>query len=188
MTPPPPRLPGCLLECVLPGRECDYVMGDLIEEYALRAQRSAAMPVRCWYTMQVCRSIVPLLWMSTARAGWLGTLGIAGAAWMAASIVEALGVMLLQLVLAPESFVFTLGSMAIGLATIAGGGYLAGRIRQPSPMVMAVIVLLVVVVLMATASETAPSWYAVVFLVGGPVAAVGGGIIASGAVRRSVRS
>jgi hypothetical protein len=188
MTPPPPRLPGWLLECVLPGRECDYVMGDLIEEYALRARRSAAMPVRYWYTLQVCRSVVPLLWMSTTRAGWLGTLGIAGAAWMTASIVEALGVMLLQLVLAPDSFVLALGSTAIGLATIAGGGYLAGRISQPSPMVMAAIVLLVVVVLMATASDTAPLWYALVFLVGGPVAAIGGGIVASGAVRRSVRS
>ena len=179
MTPPPPRLPGWLLECVLPGRECDYVIGDLIEEYALRARRSAAMPVRYWYTMQVCRSIVPLLWMSTARAGWLGTLGIAGAAWMTASVVEALGVRLLQLVLAPESFVFTLGSMAIGLATIAGGGYLAGRIRQLSPMVMAAIVLLVVVVLMAMAGETAPLWYALVFLIAGPLAAVGGGVAAS---------
>jgi hypothetical protein len=176
---PPPRLPGWLLECVLPGRELDYVIGDLVEEYALRSRRSSAMPVRYWYTMQVCRSIVPLLWTSMTRAGWPGTLAIASAAWVTASVVEALGIELLQLVLAPDSFSFILGSMVIGLATIAGGGYLAGRIRQPSPMVMAAIVLLVVVVLMATSSDSAPLWYALVFLIAGPLAAVGGGVGAS---------
>jgi hypothetical protein len=52
---------------------------------------------------------------------------------------------------------------------------------------MAAIVLLVVVMLMATASETAPLWYALVFLVAGPLAAVGGGVLASRRLLRSTR-
>jgi hypothetical protein len=178
MTPVPPRLPEWLLECLLPAPELEYVIGDLVEEYALRSRRSSALAVSYWYTMQVCRSIVPLLWTSMARAGWLSTMAIAGAAWIMASVVEALGIALLQVALAPESIFFTACSAAIGLATMAGGGYVAGRIRQSSPMVMAAIVLLVVVGLMTTASGSAPLWYAIVFLVGGPLATVGGGAIA----------
>jgi hypothetical protein len=44
---------------------------------------------------------------------------------------------------------------------------------------MAAIVLVVVIVLMITASGTAPLWYAIVFLIAGPLAAVGGGAIAA---------
>ena len=178
MTSAPPRLPEWLFECLLPARELEYVMGDLVEEYALRSRRSSALPVRYWYTMQICRSIVPLLWASIARAGWPSTLAIGGAAWITASVAETVGIALLQVVLAPQSVFFTAASAAIGLATMVGGGYVAGRMRHSSPMVMAAIVLLVVVGLMTTASGSAPLWYAIVFLVGGPLATVGGGAIA----------
>jgi hypothetical protein len=179
MTPMPPRAPEWLLHSLLPARELEYVMGDLVEEYALRSAGSSTLPVRYWYTMQVCRSIVPLIWTSIARAGWLSTLSIAGAAWVSASVVEALATALLQQLLAPDSLLFTVGSAAIGLATIAAGGYVAGSIKPQSSIVMAAIVLVVVVTLMATAAGSAPLWYALVFLVVGPVAAVSGGVIAS---------
>jgi hypothetical protein len=176
---PPPRLPGWLLARLLPDRELEYVLGDLVEEYALRSRHASAVTVQCWYTMQICRSIVPLLWSSIARVGWPGTLAIAGVAWASASVAEALGIALLRLFIAPDSGGFTAASVAIGLATIAGGGYAAGRIRPSSPTVMAAIVLVVVIVLMITASGTAPLWYAIVFLIAGPLAAVGGGAIAA---------
>jgi hypothetical protein len=78
--PRPPHAAGWLLECLVPSRELEFVIGDLVEEYALRSRGSSTFPAAYWYTMQVCRSILPLLWTSTARAGWPGTLAIAGAA------------------------------------------------------------------------------------------------------------
>ena len=175
----PPRLPAWLLARLLPGRELEYVVGDLVEEYALRSRRASTLQVKSWYTMQICRSIAPLLWASIAREGWLSTVGIAGAAWVAASAAEALGIALLQFVLVATSVGFTVASVAIGIATIAIGGYVAGRIRPASPAVMAAIVLVAVLGLMITASGTAPLWYALVFLVGGPLAALGGGVVAA---------
>src|SRR4029077_18833124 len=53
----PPRLATWLLGLVLPSTERAHVLGDLFEEYALRAQTETAPAVVLWYWGQVCRSL-----------------------------------------------------------------------------------------------------------------------------------
>jgi hypothetical protein len=57
-----PRFAAWLLELFLPATYREVILGDLIEEYAIR-YRSSARFVVAWYWRQVCRSIAPVLWI-----------------------------------------------------------------------------------------------------------------------------
>ena len=80
-----------LLERVLPERDREAILGDLIEEYELRARSTTPWMVSRWYWGQVCRSIPRMVWGSVSRGRWLPTLGVAMGAYIAAGALEFAG-------------------------------------------------------------------------------------------------
>ena len=65
--PAPPRLAVAFLEATLPGDLAEPVIGDLFEEFAMRAARERRT-ARAWFYRQVFYSAVPLALLSLRRA------------------------------------------------------------------------------------------------------------------------
>lgn len=63
----PPSAATRLLRAVLPASECDFVLGDLEEEFAERLARSGWWRAAAWYWMEALRSVWPLLTYSGER-------------------------------------------------------------------------------------------------------------------------
>ena len=175
MNPLLPHIAIWLLECLLPAGDRDAVVGDLIEEYTLRARASTRATAAWWCWGQVARSIPLALLSDLRRPQWLSTLGVAIAAYVAAGALESVGVTVISRLLHPDDGLADLLGVIVGLATIVLGGYVAASIRQGAAQVLAGIVLIVVAVLMVTMPDSAPLWYALAFLIAGPVAALAGG-------------
>lgn len=176
MSPPTPsRLAIRLLESLLPEKDRDAIVGDLIEESVLRASASTRATTTFWCWWQVARSIPLLLWSALQRQHWFGTLGVAIAAYVAASVLESLGVALVLKLLHPNPRLAIVLSVIVGLATMVLGGYVAASIRQGAAPALAAIILVVVAVLFVIMPHSAPLWYGLTFLIAGPVAALAGG-------------
>jgi hypothetical protein len=169
-----------LLERVLPERDQEAILGDLIEEYELRARSTTPRMVSRWYRGQVCRSISQMAWGSVSRGRWLPTLGVAMGAYIAAGALEFAGTMAISKLLTPDPPFSTVIDLVVGLTTMVTGGYFAAWIRPGAATVMAGIVMIVVAVLMMTMSGSAPLWYGVAFLVVGPLATLAGGTLCRG--------
>jgi len=169
-----------LLERVLPERDQAAILGDLIEEYELRARSTTPWMVSRWYWGQVCRSIPRMVWGSVSRGRWLPTLGVAMGAYIAAGALEFAATVAISKLLTPDALVYTVISLVVGLTTMVIGGYFATWIRPGAGTVMAGIVMIVVAVLMMTMSGSAPLWYGLAFLVVGPLAALAGGTLCRG--------
>jgi hypothetical protein len=173
----PPRLPVLILSCLLPEEDAEVVLGDLIEEYALRAPSSSALAVSWWCWSQVSRSAPLLAWAAFRRGRWLGPLAAALAAYVVVQIVEFAGTLAISRLLAGDSFDVTVINFPVGLSAMVLGGYLASRIRRGAAVGLAVTSTVVVLALMTVTSENFPVWYKVGFLVLAPLAALMGGVL-----------
>jgi hypothetical protein len=182
----PPRVATWLIGRILPERDREAVLGDLVEEYAVRVRSETRATVSRWYWGQVCRSTPQMLWCRIRAGHWLRTTGVAASAYIAASTVEFLGTAAISKVLAPDGRLFLVVSLLFGLATIVLGGYFAARIRPAAASALAAIVIIVIVIVFVTMRRSAPLWYGLTFLVFGPVAALAGGTLCR--VRRTDRA
>jgi hypothetical protein len=170
-----PRVAIRLLECLLPEGDRDAIVGDLIEESALRARASTRTTTAWWCWGQVARSVPLVLWSELRRRHGFGTLGVAIAAYVSASIIEFVSTAAISRMFRPDAGLATALSVIVGLATMALGGYVAASIRQGAAPALAGIIFIVVAVLFVTLPNSAPLWYGVTFLIAGPVAALAGG-------------
>lgn len=173
--PPPPGIAIWLLERLLPEADRDAIVGDLVEESALRARTSTRITTAWWCWGQVARSIPLVLRSDLRRCQWLGTLGVAIAAYVSVSVIEFVSTAVISRAFRPDARLATVLSVIIGLVTMTLGGYTAASIRQGAAPVLAGIILLVVGVLFVTMPNSAPLWYGLTFLVAGPLAALAGG-------------
>src|SRR5262245_61455952 len=92
-----------LLERLLPDGDRDAIVGDLIEESALRARVSTRTTAAWWCWGQVARSIPQLLWTGLRRRHWIGPLGVAVAVYVAAGAIESLGVAAISRAVGPTA-------------------------------------------------------------------------------------
>jgi hypothetical protein len=174
---PPPRIAGWFLESLLPDRDREVVMGDLAEEYAIRAQVASPASVSRWYLGQVYRSLPPVLWSAVRRGRWVGTLSVALGTYIAAGILEFWADAALSRLLAQNPRVNTVVSLIVGLTTMVLGGYVAMWIRRGAARALAGVVTIGVAVLMVTIPNSVPLWYQLAFLIGGPLASLAGGAL-----------
>jgi hypothetical protein len=177
-----PRIAAWLLACVLPPSDRDAVLGDLVEEHAIRTRIASGPTATMWFWKQVLGSIPSVLWMGTRRGAWLTTLGVAFGAYVVAGAIEFVGEAALARLIGPDARTLPILSAAFGLATIVVGGYVAALIRPGAATALAAIVMLVVATLLVTVPDSAPFWYGLTFLMVGPLAALAGGTV--GRVRR----
>jgi hypothetical protein len=153
----------------------DAALGDLAEEYALRAQGTSALRASRWYWGQVARSMPQMMWSDIRRDGVLTTFAVAFGAWVVASVVESLADIALIALFGSDEVVSALPGALVGLGALALGGYLAALLRPAAPKVLAALIALVVALFMVAGVGSAPLWYGVAFLVFGPLMSIAGG-------------
>lgn len=175
-----PRVATWLAGCVWPHADRQVVVGDLIEEYALRARSTSPSLARRWYWGQICRSVPFALWSSIRRGSALSTLAVAAAAYVAAGVLEFAGTVVIARLLDATARPFAVVSAVVGLITFVLAGYVAASIRSGAAHALAGIVLFAVAMLMLTSSGSAPLWYVLIFLILGPLAALAGGALRVG--------
>lgn len=175
----PSALATWLLAQAVPERNRETLLGDLHEEYALRARSAATSTAALWYWGQACRSVPPLVWSSARNGRWLFTLAVAIGAYFFVGILEFAATKAVSMLLVLDNTVLKFVNVFVGLATMMLGGYLAawtggrGAVRTLAAMLL----IAVVILMMTTSGGPPPSWYGVAFLVGGPSAALAGGAL-----------
>ena len=147
-------------------------MGDLIEEYALRAESTSPSAASRWFWSQAFRS-VPLMIASSLRAGnWLTSVVIALISVYIgmASFKLAIGVMLSKLFAPGQTGHIVLNAVEFLMAT-AIGGCIAARIRRGATIFLALFVMFTVAILIELKICTIPTpwWYQFGFLSLGPL-------------------
>lgn len=150
------------------------MLGDLIEEFAVRAQTQTGSAAVWWYWGQILRSLAPLLASVARRRRWLATAGVAVIGFITAAATGTAAETMLLRLLGAETGLPAILRLSISLAGILAGGFLAARIRPRAEDVMAAMVFVAIAWMMAMANM-APSWYVLAFLVVGPATALAGG-------------
>jgi hypothetical protein len=171
-----------LLRSVVSERDLEPLLGDLEEEYGLlRASRPPAEVAR-WYCGQVCRSLAPLAWATMRQRGWPITFGLAIVLFVVWGAIETLVTGALSTLISPDTPSFVVSMFAVGLAVALCSGYVAARLRDGTPLVLAILAFVTIAALMVTTAGT-EGWYGVAWLIVGPLA-----VLAGGALRRRTRS
>jgi hypothetical protein len=167
------------LSWLAPRSQREALLGDLAEEYALRASTASA-PAACkWYLRQVCASAAPLLWTRLTRSAWMATLAVALFAYLAVGVVE----VMVNWAIASSSAAGTGAYDPLGLIVtfpmVVLIGYFAARFRRAAPIVLGAIMLLNVTAIMLWSSESMPRWYRIAFFLAGPAASIIGSALRS---------
>jgi hypothetical protein len=163
------------IEQLVPVELFDAALGDLAEEYALRAQRTSSLRASRWYLGQIARSMPRMMWIDIRRGGSVATIAVAFGAWLVASLVESIADAAVIARYGSDAVVEGVPGLVVGLAAIALGGCLAALVRPAATKVLAAIIAIVVAALMIAGAGKAPLWYGVAFLVFGPLMAIAGG-------------
>ena len=160
---------------LVPLQTLDAALGDLAEEYALRAHGRSPLRASGWYWGQLARSIPQMMWIDIRRGGVVATFAVAFAAWLVASVVESIADIALIAVFGSNDVVSALPGVLVGLGALALGGSLAALVRPAATKVFAALIVLVVAAFMIAGVGDAPLWYGIAFLVFGPLVSIAGG-------------
>jgi hypothetical protein len=171
----PPRLASWLLRCFAPALDREQIMGDLAEEFSLRARSS--QPCSSWYWEQTLSSIPAMAWSAARQGCWIRTFLVGLGAYVVAALLEAVAQVVILGIVRPESSLRSVVSVLIGVSTMVTAGYVAARLRPGAETVMSVIVFLAVTALFVARPGDAPLWYGLTFLIVGPVATLAGGAL-----------
>src|SRR5260370_29355744 len=159
----PPRLANWLLRCFLLAMDREEIMGDLAEEFSLRAQSSQSC--WSWYWGQTLRSIPPIAWKAARQGCWIRTLSVGLGVYIAAGLLESAADAALSGVVNPESSLRPVLSLIIGLATMVAGGDVGGRLRPEAETGMSVIVFWAVTAVIGAQMGDGPLWFWVAVVV-----------------------
>jgi hypothetical protein len=159
--------------------EREPLVGDLMEEYMLRANAASSSAALKWYLQQVCASAPVLVRARLARAAWVSTIAVALLAYIAVGIVE----LAVQWAISSPSAIGAAAYQPLGLLMtfpmVVLIAYFAARFRRRAALVLGAMMLLAVTVMTATSSELMPLWYRVAYFVVGPAAAAVGNALRS---------
>ena len=171
----PPWLATQLLCRVLAAGERDAVLGDLLEEFALRASVSSRQAAR-WYWSQALRSLPILLGHRARRDRWVSTAAVALAAYVIVGLLNAVGTSLVQPWLNGRGQIRYVVTAIVGLTAIAVGAHLASRVRPAAGLVLGALVMMVSLLFLVSPVDASPAWYQLTFLFLGPWAARRGAV------------
>lgn len=168
-----------ILSRLLPADERGPLVGDLVEEYALRLKSASPSAAFTWYLRQVGASAAPLLWTRLRRAAWLSTVGAALFAYIAVGVVEFAVNRVMPGPVRGAAIAYTPLSLIIPFPAVVLIGYCAARYRRRSPIVLAGLMLLAVTGMTLSSTENTPVWYRIAFFVVGPAAVLIGSALHS---------
>jgi hypothetical protein len=167
----PPDFACRLFQTVLPVPYRGALLGDLIEEYNLRAEATSASAATRWFWGQACRSIPFIIGSSLRNGDWLISASAAvGVYVIMEMLISAADFMIAKLV-APEPTAYVVLAPIVFLAFTSIGGYAAARIRFGTAVFLALFVMITVAVLIVVKACPIPMpwWYKFGFLTLGPL-------------------
>jgi hypothetical protein len=165
------------LSRLAPESEREPLVGDLTEEYALRASATSSSAALWWCWRQVCASAPSLLRMRVSRCAWISTLGVALLAYIAVGVTEFGVNWAVSRPSTADAFAYQPLALAIMFPLVVLIGYIASRFRRGSASVLGVMMLLVVTAMMLWSTESMPLWFRIAYFFAGPGAAfIGGGL------------
>jgi hypothetical protein len=168
----PPAVACWFLDSVVPVPYREALLGDLIEEYTLRAESTSPLTASRWFWSQACRSVASVVWSSLRSGDWLISMGIAMCVYIAVGMLKFAADVTISKLLAPEQATYVVLAPVVFLTTTAIGGWVASRIRRGATIFLALIVMITVAVLidMRVCAIPVPWWYQFGFLTLGPLA------------------
>jgi hypothetical protein len=167
----PPAFACRLFQTVLPVPYRGALLGDLIEEYNLRAEAMSPSAATRWFWGQACRSIPFIIGSSLRNGDWLISASAAvGVYVIMEMLISAADFMIAKLV-APEPTAYVVLAPIVFLAFTSIGGYAAARIRFGTAVFLALFVMITVAVLIVVKACPIPMpwWYKFGFLTLGPL-------------------
>lgn len=166
------------MECLLPRELGELVVGDLNEEFALRARSQAGAGATAWFAMQAAASVPRLLVLSVRRLSWLRSFGVAVAAYLALGLVEPYMHRFMSLIIEPGFRLQLIIDLCVGFTACACGGFLATWIHRGSAAVYSLIGTGYLAAMMMTrVNPELPSWFLAAFLAVAFVAPIAGGVV-----------
>lgn len=168
----PPALACWLLESALPPQPGEAMLGDLVEEYTLRADATSPSAASRWFWGQACRSLPPMAWCALRRGEWIVSLGVALGVYLAMGVLKMGTDLAILKLAAPGPTAQVVLAPIVFLTTTAIGGCLAARVRRGATILLALSVMITVVVLidLKVCTMPVPWWYQFGFLALGPLA------------------
>lgn len=175
-----PRVASWLFSWLVPKDYREPLMGDLAEEYELRAKASSSAALK-WYLRQICASIPPLLWTRLTRAAWPSTMGVAVLAYIAVAVADSLVKRAIPNWTADGTFAPNPLGLIITFLIVALIGYFAERLRRRAGLVLGVMLLIVITAMTVSAIRIGSPllWYQHAWFFVVPAAAFIGGALRS---------
>jgi hypothetical protein len=174
--PLPVRVIARLTECLLPRDPADAVIGDLLEEFSVRAQTMRQVRATAWFAGQAVRSVPRLLLLSVNRWSWLKSLGVAVLAFEVLERLEPIVRRWLVTSLEPDINERIVISLLVGFASCACGGCLATWMRRGSALIYSAIGTSFLVYASVTMDVDEPLWIPTAFIVTALLAPIIGGV------------
>ena len=167
----PPAFACWLLASVVPAPYREAMLGDLIEEYTLRAESASPVAASRWFWSQACRSVPSMVWSSLRSRDWLISMSIAMGVYIIMGTLKFAADLTISKFATPQQTTYVIVAPIVFLATTSIGGCVAARIRRGATIFLALIVMITVAVLIAAKVCTIPVpwWYQFGFLTLGPL-------------------
>jgi hypothetical protein len=170
----PPTFACWLLETVVPTPYREAILGDLIEEYTLRAESTSRFTASRWFWSQTCRSIPSIVWSSLRSRDCLISISIAVGVYIFMGTLKLAADWMISKWVAPQPTTYVVLAPVLFLTASAIGGCVAARIRRGATIFLALIVMITVAVsiYLKVCTIPVPGWYEFGFLTLGPLAVI----------------
>jgi hypothetical protein len=175
----PPAFACWLLDSVVPVPYREAMLGDLIEEYTLRAESASPLTASRWFWSQACRSVPSMVWSLLRNQvrnrlrsrDWLISMSIALGVYIVMETLEVATNLTISKLVAPQPTTTVVLAPVVFLTASAIGGCVAARIRRGATIFLAVIVMIAVANSIAAkaCAIPVPRWYEFGFLTLGPL-------------------
>jgi hypothetical protein len=162
-----------VLEQLLPEDEAEALVGDLLEEHALRARTAGPRRAACWYWGQVARSVVPLVDAAFRRANWVRPFAVGFVAYAFAASAET-SARDSVVPVATHTALDAIPVLIIYLATVVLAAYVAERMRAGAAGALGLLVALAAAAQLVAAAPGIPLWYRCAVLIAAPAATLAG--------------
>jgi hypothetical protein len=164
------QIATCILASIAPKDEREPIVGDLMEEYSLRARAMSSSEAVGWCLRQACASAPTLLWARLTRVTWIPTISVALLGYVAVGVVEFMANGAISSLLPSGSGAYRPLELIITFPAVVLIAYFASRLRRGAAIVLGAMMLLAVTVMTLTAAESVPLWYQIAYFVAGPAA------------------
>jgi hypothetical protein len=171
------ELAAWILSRLMPPGESEALVGDLLEEYALRATTGPHSAALRWYLRQILVSGLHLMWTRFMRTAWLSTVAVAFLAYISVGLAE--------FTIKQTIAKLPVANMIVTFPAVVLIAYFAAGFRRGAPVVLAALMLLAVTIMTLTANEGLSLAYRIAYFLVGPSAAFVGGALRSAVAKKS---